>query len=257
MNQVEIISFPHRERESSVILKRGSGFNEEDERILLSQIKEFLVESVDLYPGIDSWWQGKVLPGIRNGERICLAARIQGHLAAVSIGKRAKGSAKLCTLRVRDAFRGLGIGERLLQRTINELLSTKCQRVHYTISEDVLSQCGRFFKPYGFSLVSWKNDLYARGIEELVYAASSCRLTQTTTRVNAARDARNWELGYAPQSDALFHLSDCFERDFAACQQPKRLSSNFLFEKYCSRDFLTLLAAKRTRSSCVLKTKVK
>lgn len=190
ISQVEIISLQERERESSFMLGRGSELTEQDERILVSQIKEFLLESVELYPSIDSWWQGKVIPGIRTGERICFAARIHGHVAAVSIGKRARGSAKLCTLRVRNAFRGLGIGERLLQRTIEELLRTDCQRVHYTISEDVFSQCGRFFQPYGFSLVSWKNERYARGIEELVFAANSCNLTQTTPRFNVAKDAR-------------------------------------------------------------------
>lgn len=254
-NQFEIISLPERKRENSFMLKRGSEFDEQDEKILISQIKEFLLESRELYPGIDSWWQGVVIPGIRTGERVCYAARVKGYIAAVSIGKRARRSAKLCTLRVHDAFRGFGLGERLLKLTIDELLRTNCQRVHYTISENVFSQCGSFFKPYGFSLISWKKERYTRGIEELVFAASSRRLTQRTNSSNRSRDTRNWNLCSAQRCDALLELSDRVKHDFSACQQPKLLR-DFCFEKHSSVDLLAILAAKRAGSSWATKTRV-
>src|SRR5262245_10723686 len=112
---------------------------------LYPKIKGFLLESASIYGGIGEWWDKKIAPGLRTGERVCNAAIVDDEIAGLCIGKRATGSAKLCTLRIRERYRHLGLGKQLLSSTLQELLSSGCQRVHYTISEEVLNQCSSFF----------------------------------------------------------------------------------------------------------------
>lgn len=140
---------------------------------LLPRIREFLLESVSIYPGIDDWWDGQVLDGIRSGERICRVALDGERLAAVSIAKRSHKSAKLCTLRVRQPYQSLGVGQNLLRETFSDLLQTGCRSIHYTISEEIRSQCGGFFESYGFKTKSWKCGRYVKGMDELLCAANA------------------------------------------------------------------------------------
>ena len=140
---------------------------------LLPHIRKFLLESVSIYPGIDDWWDDQVLDGIRTGERICRVALDGDRLAAVSIAKRSRKSAKLCTLRVRQPYQSLGVGQNLVRETFSDLLQSGCSSIHYTISEEIRAQCGGFFESYGFKTKSWKNGQYVRGMDEILCAATA------------------------------------------------------------------------------------
>ena len=146
---------------------------------LCVRIADFLTESIHLYPNIAEWWQRKILPGLESGERVCRVATVGDRVNALAIGKRSEKSAKLCTLRVRQDARRLGIGQRLLHETLADLLREGCQRVYYTISEQVLGECGRFFTPYDFTLASWEKGRYVNGMDELVFHAEARRLVRT------------------------------------------------------------------------------
>ncbi|MEK6280121.1 MAG: hypothetical protein AABN95_07175 [Acidobacteriota bacterium] len=143
-----------------------------DEEIY-SGIRDFLLESESIYPSIGDWWKTRVVPGLKIGERLCEAMIINGEIAALSIVKYSGKSSKLCTLRVRENYRSLGYGQRLLRRTFENLLANKCKDVHYTISEEVLGYCGEFFAPYGFYLATWNKDRYVKGKDELLFSVKS------------------------------------------------------------------------------------
>ncbi len=98
---------------------------------------------------------------------------VDGKIAAVAISKWQRQSSKLCTLRVRPEFRSAGFGQELLHSTLASLLRAGTERVHFTISEEIQSQCGSFFDPYGFHLDYWSRGRYIRGMSELVYSAGS------------------------------------------------------------------------------------
>lgn len=145
-------------------------------RDLYPQIRDFLAQSDDIYPGIDRWWDRCVVPGIRSGQRVCHVAIDNNEVVAIGIGKHDRGSAKLCTLRVRDSHQGQGLGERLLHQTVSDLLNRECKSVFYTISEKVFAECSGFFEPYKFELRHWQKNLYVRGWDELEFAAPSNKL---------------------------------------------------------------------------------
>jgi predicted transcriptional regulator/predicted N-acetyltransferase YhbS len=188
---------------------------------LYKHIKEFLLESETLYPGIGKWWESRVVPQIQSGLRVCNAAIVQGNLVAVSIGKLAKESAKLCTLRVRESHGGLGIGHELLQRTLKDLLAGGCRRVHFTISEKILSECGDFFTPYGFSMVSWTKGRYVAGMDELAFSVDSLRLRKHLQIEPIIRDRRQFVLlSIKPKYAQLIEQGQKlveFRRKFSAC----------------------------------------
>ncbi|HEV7799263.1 MAG TPA: hypothetical protein VGO73_13975, partial [Pyrinomonadaceae bacterium] len=92
-----------------------------DEEIY-SKVRDFLLESESIYPSIGKWWKTRVVPGLRTGERLCEAVIKHDEIAALSIVKYSGKSSKLCTLRVRENYRALGFGQRLLRRTFENLL---------------------------------------------------------------------------------------------------------------------------------------
>lgn len=139
---------------------------------LYTKIKEFLFESSTIYPSISDWWETRVLPGLKSSERFCQTVTIDGEIAALSIVKRSKASSKLCTLKVHEKYRGLGIGQYLLHSTFLKLISINCNSIHFTISEDVMNQCGSFFTPYGFALSTWKKGYYVKGMDELIFSST-------------------------------------------------------------------------------------
>ena len=153
------------------------------ERSDYALVRSFLSESAERYPTILKWWQKRVVPGLHAGERLCHVAFLGDQLAGLSIGKRRKnGSAKLCSLRVREACRGEGIGEALLRSTLRDLRSHGCCAVHFTVSEPVLNECGHLFQRYGFSMNSWATGRYTDGIDELVFSADAISLDQQLRR---------------------------------------------------------------------------
>ena len=141
-----------------------------------AQIRDFLAESSSIYPGIEIWWENQVLPGLQTGERICRLTTINDEIAAIGIGKKGQKSAKLCTLRVRDSFRGSGLGQRMLVDTLCDLLEVECKSVHFTISEEICPDSLGFFTKYGFGLASWSRGKYVKGLDELAFAASAKRI---------------------------------------------------------------------------------
>lgn len=149
---------------------------------LFPAMREFLLESENLYPGIDRWWQKKVLPGLRDGSRICRVALKGETIAALSIGKLSSQTSKFCTFRVRDEFQGNGIGRRLINETLVELLGTGCNRIHYTMAESVVTDCHDFFRPYGFGVESWETDEYVRGMDEFHFEACASHVRSELQR---------------------------------------------------------------------------
>lgn len=166
-----------------------------------AQIREVLAESASLYPGIEEWWDSRVAPGLTTGERTCRIVVIDEEIAAIGIGKRGNGSAKLCTLRVCDRYRRCGLGQKLLFETLSDLLETSCRSVHFTISEEIRAESLGFFTRYGFGLASWTRGKYVRGMDELSFAASAKRLRVSLW---ADRVKNSIKRRFSPPIDAAF-----------------------------------------------------
>ncbi len=132
-------------------------------------VREFLLESSSLYPGIEFWWDSRVLPTIEQGRRIVLVVDAGNSLEGLFIGKPGK-SAKLCTLRLRESVRNLGIGRALVTEGISRLLDRSTKRFHVTVSEAAEKGCIPFFETIGFRRVAIEQNRYKSGVDEFVYS---------------------------------------------------------------------------------------
>ena len=136
------------------------------------EIRDFLLESSFIYPGIEFWWDKRVRPSFELGRRIILVVDAGDSLEGLFIGKPGN-SAKLCTLRLRDSVRNQGIGRALVTEGINRLLDQSTRNFYVTISEAVEGGCTAFFESIGFRRIAVEPNRYKRGLDEFVYSCPS------------------------------------------------------------------------------------
>jgi predicted transcriptional regulator/ribosomal protein S18 acetylase RimI-like enzyme len=134
-----------------------------------AKIRDFLLESSNLYPDIESWWSTRVRPTFEQGRRIVLVVDSGSSLEGLFIGKPGE-SAKLCTLRLRESVRNQGVGRVLLTEGLTHLLSDNPSRFHVTVSEGAEEGCAAFFESIGFRRVAVQPNRYRVGVDEFVYS---------------------------------------------------------------------------------------
>jgi hypothetical protein len=102
------------------------------------------------YPDFNAWISGKVIPGLRVGDRTIITEYRDGELAGFAILKDDGWEKKLCCLRIQPEFQnGLGLGVRLFQRAFQELDTDKPL---LSVAGERLPEFHRIFKYFGFEL---------------------------------------------------------------------------------------------------------
>ena len=134
-------------------------------------VREFLLESAHLYPGIEKWWDLKVFPDLQVGRRIGLVLDQEESIGGLLIAKRAK-RAKLCSIRVRESLQGNGWGVKLLRAAVERLMHDGTEQMYVTISEALEDTHRQFFETLGFAACSRLKSKYVTGVDELVYTWS-------------------------------------------------------------------------------------
>lgn len=143
-----------------------------------AKISDFLLESSDLYPDIEFWWQNRVRPTFEKGKRIVLVVDSGSSLEGLFIGKLGN-SAKLCTLRLRESVRNQGIGRVLVTEGLTRLLECNPSKFHVTISEGAEEGCTAFFESVGFRRIAIQPNRYKIGMDEFVYSCSRDEIMET------------------------------------------------------------------------------
>ena len=143
-----------------------------------AEIREFLLESSALYPGIEFWWDNRVRPNLEQGRRIVLVVDTGSSLEGLFIGKPGN-SAKLCTLRLRESVRNQGVGRVLVTEGISRLLDRDTSSFHVTVSEAAEEGCTPFFESIGFRQIAIEPNRYRRGLDEFVYSCPRDEVVET------------------------------------------------------------------------------
>ncbi|MCH8119054.1 MAG: GNAT family N-acetyltransferase, partial [Planctomycetes bacterium] len=133
------------------------------------EIRDFLLESSFIYPGIELWWDNRVRPTLEQGRRVVLVVDAGDSLEGLFIGKPGN-LAKLCTLRLREFVRNQGIGRVLVTDGISRLLDRDTIRFHVTVSEAAEEGCTPFFESIGFRRIAIEPNRYKSGLDEFVYS---------------------------------------------------------------------------------------
>lgn len=129
----------------------------------------FLLPLSPDYPGIESWFRTKVVPGLRNESRVLFRVERHSQLVGIAIAKREPEERKICTVRVAPQYFGRGIGVRLFDKALRWLDDDK---PHLTVSEGKLPAFQRIFDFYGFDLTSVQGGLYKPDASEFSYNES-------------------------------------------------------------------------------------
>jgi len=119
-----------------------------------------------LYPGFQSWYLTKVVPGVVTGNDVLLLALENGQVKGLALGKRAEDEIKLRCIRVVPEHQNRGTGLRLIERMFDVL---ECDKPHCTVAEELMHTYSRaFVNRYGFALSDVSKGRYRRG--KLEYA---------------------------------------------------------------------------------------
>jgi len=140
-------------------------------------IRDFLIESSHLYPGIDLWWDSRVAPEAKSGHRVILVIDDGLSLQGLFIGKPGP-SVKICTLRLREEVRRQGIGRALITEGFHSLLVPDAHTVRVTISEGAEEGCLAFFESIGFRRRAIERNRYRKGLDEFIYSSSAAELAE-------------------------------------------------------------------------------
>lgn len=119
-----------------------------------------------LYPDFEDWFFGKVVPGMRSGERCVMTSVIDSVLAGVAICKRTETERKLCTFWVSPHVRGRGVAAELAGEAFDWLGTAKPL---FTVPEERYAEFGGLLRSWSFSKPVRYGELYRPNRLEYVF----------------------------------------------------------------------------------------
>lgn len=114
----------------------------------LADFEDLILGNQQMYPEIERWYKGKVLPGIKQDERVAFVGYLDERPAVSAVVK--KGSnAKFCHLRIHEALQDAHLGEVFFSLMALEIRDL-AKGVHFTLPESLWDTKGQFFQSFGF-----------------------------------------------------------------------------------------------------------
>lgn len=152
-------------------------------------IFEFLIESNHLYPEIDNWWKGKVLPGVIDGSRVIYVLKTADNIKGLFIGKKGTNS-KICALRLKDEAKKNGFGKALLSKGLYHTINESTKNIIVTVSEAAEPNVASFFESLGFNNIANVRNRYCHGVDEHIYTCpvSNNLMSSLLAWMNAEND---------------------------------------------------------------------
>ena len=135
----------------------------------LLSLKSLLVSCEDMYPGINRWFITKVIPGLKNSERIAYVA-YEGETQIASAVLKRGARSKFCHLRIHQAFQDLDLGQMFFTQMTLEARNL-AKEIHFTLPESLWSDKKVFFNSFGFQRPMKARRQYRTGDPELVCSA--------------------------------------------------------------------------------------
>ncbi len=125
---------------------------------LYSQVYELTNHISASYPSYKKWFFETFLPDLKAGNRIILALfNDSSELIGTALLKKAIDEHKICTLFTRENYREYGIGDRLMQASVDEL---KRADIHLSVSGTNLEQLNNLLLKYNFELIGQSSGDY-------------------------------------------------------------------------------------------------
>jgi len=135
----------------------------------LNILRGLIVENQPMYPNIDRWFDGKVIPGLRSSERIAWVA-YEGENAIASAILKLGRKSKFCHLRIHQNFHDLDLGRMFFSQMTFEARHLS-KEIHFTLPESLWYQKTKFFESFGFACAAKSSRQYRHGDTELACSA--------------------------------------------------------------------------------------
>lgn len=110
----------------------------------IEEVRQFLQSAIAVYPDFNQWFDHKVIPGLRSGTRFILTRRLDQKLCGVCILKN-ENEKKICTLKIHEDYRRIGLARSLCDEAVNNLGTTK---PHITMPLDMVPSFSKIIQHY-------------------------------------------------------------------------------------------------------------
>ena len=114
----------------------------------LGHLATMVEECEDLYPGIDIWFKKKVVPGLKERNRVAFLVYHDDRPIGSAVVRKGD-DAKLCSLRILPEEQKKGLGHLLMALVANEIRNM-ATHFHFTAPSTLWHELEEFFKSYGF-----------------------------------------------------------------------------------------------------------
>ena len=131
----------------------------------LNKFKEVLLKHETMYPGIDKWFETKVLPGIKSGERVSYIGFNNNEPIISAVVKKGLIS-KFCHLHIEEESRNKYLGDLFFSMMTLDVRNT-ANTVYFTLPESLWIKKRPFFESFGFNKVIKSETQYRKFEEEL------------------------------------------------------------------------------------------
>jgi predicted transcriptional regulator len=159
--------FPEAPHFRIAVLGRDDARRNSDDQLTLRRL---LLESEAMYPAIGSWYEEKVVPGMRDRQRIAYVAFENERPIATAVLKLG-AHAKFCHLKVHQGFQDQDLGQMFFTLMTFEAKRHIATDVHFTLPEGLWAERSAFFKSFGFKIAEKAERQYRSGEAELACAA--------------------------------------------------------------------------------------
>ena len=136
----------------------------------LADFEDLILSNQQMYPEIERWYKGKVLPGIKQDERVAFVGYLNEKPAVSAVVKKGN-NAKFCHLRINEALRDSHLGEVFFSLMALEIRDL-AKDIHFTLPESLWETKGQFFQSFGFRSAELAEAQYRLFDRELACSAA-------------------------------------------------------------------------------------
>lgn len=145
---------------------------------LLNLFKISILKHEGMYPGISTWLKNKVLPGIKNGERIAYLGLCNDSPVVTAVVKTG-ASSKFCHLHIEKDLQDKNIGELFFAMMIVDVRHN-AKSIYFTLPEGLWESEKNFFSSFGFEQAEKSRIQYRKSEEELLCISTFQKVWEST-----------------------------------------------------------------------------
>jgi predicted transcriptional regulator len=185
----------------------------------LLALRELLRSNESMYPGIERWFATKVVPGLKNLERIAYVA-YEGETPIASAVLKLGEHTKFCHLRINRGFQDLDLGTMFFAQMALEARHGGAKEIHFTLPEGLWDSRRTFFNSFGFGEAARARQQYRKGEDELSCSAPWKQVWSSSLKKLPYLMQRFSPGGYSSAGQILLSMRPAYaERVFAREKQ--------------------------------------